>query len=291
MSTPHQATFQTNRNKDFLRAVYDAQHVAHWCRRIGRPLKYLGLPAWEMRDIIEWQNHLGRFTTIEREENQQHLMFLRANAKDVEHRLYSLYGEFDHILRVGYDAYGKLPEWPYDLVNLDYYGGLIYSDLSRPEAIRKLIRNQATYRASFLLIITQDVRDADVKREKWSFLEDLGRSLKNSAFDPRVKKLIDQRIAWYARTKTPDSARQALYLNMFLRDTAEADYFDVTCRPAIQYAGTGGAVMMHFVTDLFFRSGISHKVASTQAVSEILNFPIREVRDGIRIQDKIIPGV
>ena len=73
MTSPRGTVFRTNPNKDFLRRGYDTGHVERLFRSLGRPLKYLGLPAWEMLDILEWDKYLSRFTTIEREENQQHL--------------------------------------------------------------------------------------------------------------------------------------------------------------------------------------------------------------------------
>jgi len=287
--TTREVVFRSNPNKDFLRRGYDTEHVARWFRNLGQPLKYLGLPAWEMLDILQWEKYLSRFTTIEREENQQHLMFLRANVKDIEHRLHSLYGEFDRILLDGFDQYGKSPDWPYQLVNLDYFGGLLYSDFSRPHAIQKLIRNQAVYKSSFLLIVTQHIRDGDTVGEKLSFLEDLRRSLRNATLDQRARKAVDQIMDWYRDANTPDAARQSLYLNTLLRDAGEANYFDVTCRPAILYGGTGGAVMLHFVTDFTFRPGIGHKVASSQSIVDVISFAIREVQEGTRIRDRLVP--
>lgn len=155
------STFETNPNKDFIRSSYDRELIKDWYASKRHLLKYLGLPAWQMLDILSWQEFLSRFTAIEREENEQHLMFLKANVTDIEHRLHSLYGEFDNILLTGRDRYGNTPEWPYDLVNLDYFGGLIYPNLSRPKALRKLVLNQATYETSFLLIVTQHLRDRD----------------------------------------------------------------------------------------------------------------------------------
>jgi len=292
MGTPREAVFQSNQNKDFLRSAYDAGHVKGWFGRAGRPLKYLGLPAWEMLDIIAWEPFLSRFTTIEREENQQHLMFLQANVQDVEHRLYSLYGEFDSILLSGRDAYGYGPDWPYDLINLDYFGGFIYSNLTRPKAIRKLISNQAAYSQGFLLIITQHLRDCDTIGAKATFLDDLRRSLKNVSTDPTVHVSIDTVLNWYSDSATPDSFRQALYMNVFLRDVGEVEHFDVKCRPAVLYAGTGNSSMIHFVTEFVFRPGLGHKPASNQSLIDIVNFSLLELCDGSfapPIQHPIIP--
>ena len=279
MTSPGESGFHTNPNKDFLRSGYDAQLVERWYRARSKPLKYLGLPAWEMLDIIAWEPFLGRFTTIERIESQQHLLFLRANVKDVEHRLYSLYGAFDEILITGQDRYGNMPEWPYDLANLDYFGGFIYSNLSRPKALKKLISNQATYEHSFLLIITQHLRDGDTVGEKSAFLDNQRRNIKSAVIDPASQKLVDDLLDWYNNTTTPDSARQALYMNVFLRDFGELEHFDVYCRRPLVYLGTGNCAMIHFVTDFKFRK-VAHKVASEQPLLEVMKFGIQEVRDG-----------
>jgi hypothetical protein len=272
--------FHTNVNKDFIRSEVDFAQIDLWYRKVGRRLKYLGLPAWEMLDIITWERFLDRFTTIEREEDQQHLMFLRANVKDVEHRLHALYGEFDQILLQGRDRNGRVPDWPYDLVNLDYFGGFLYSDLSRPKALRKLIANQANFQQGFLLIITQHLRDGDCIGEKSQFIEDLRRSLKGSTPDPRVCEAIDGLFDWYASPDTPDSFRQSLYMNVFFRDVGETEHFDVECRPPILYSGTGNAQMMHFLTGFTYRPGIGHKAVSTQSLLELINLGLREIRNG-----------
>jgi hypothetical protein len=271
--------FQTNPNKDFVRSSYDKPPIQEWRRLAGTQLRYLGLPAWEMLDIIEWQEFLERFTTIEREENQQHLMFLRANVKDVEHRLYSLYGEFDEILLTGRDSYGHSPEWPYDLVNLDYVGGFIYPNLSRPKAVRKLIENQAAYERSFMLIVTQQLRDKDSIGEKDKFLQDLRQWLKAGIHHRSMHRPIDKLVDWYRDADIPDAARQGLYMNFFFRDSGEMEHFDVKCRPAVIYPGTGGAWMIHLVTEFRYRAGTGHRAASRQSLVEMINLGLLEARD------------
>jgi len=279
MTVQRDLVFHTNPNKDFVRGEYDYAHVEHWYHLRGQRLNYLGLPAPEMLDIITWEKFLNRFTTIEREENQQHLMFLRANVRDVEHRLFSLYGEFDEILLKGRDQLGRRPEWPYDVVNLDYFGGFIYQDLSRPKAIKKLISNQVDFQRSFLMIITYHLRDGDIIGAKASFLDDLRRQLTSSTVDAKTRKAIDRAMDWYSDPNTPDSQRQTLLVNSFLRDTGEAEHFDVLCRPAVLYSGTGSASMIHFVTDFTFRARTAHKTSSKQSMFELVDLGTREVKD------------
>lgn len=278
--------FTSNPNKEYIRRAVDEPLIEQWFQKLGRPLKYLGLPAWQMLDIVAWQRMLGRFTGIERAENQQHFMFLNANVKDLEHRLYALYGSFDDILTRGRDLYNKAPDWPYDLVNLDYFGGFIYSDLSRPRAFRKMIENQAAYGQSFLLIVTQHLRDGDSLKEKDRFLADLGERLKGGVLDRKLHGQIDKIIKWYRDSDLPDAARQALYMNFFFREFGEPEHFKVFCRPGIVYAGTGSTSMIHFVTDFVFEPNIAHRSNSEQALIEVINLGLLQAQ-AETLQDKV----
>ena len=228
-----------------------------------------------MLDIVEWQNYLDNFTTIERVERQQHLLFLTANVRDVEHRLHALYGEFDEILRSGRDRYGRMPRWPYDLINLDFYGGLLYSDLARPSALRKLVENQAAHQRSFLQIMTHDLRDGDRGHEKRSFLSDVRKALARDIPALASNVALD----WYERMDTPDAARQSLYTNVFFHDLGENSQFLVNCRPATVYIGTGGTKMIHYVTEFIFRKS-AHRAVSDQSLTDILNLGVHEVVGG-----------
>jgi hypothetical protein len=272
--------FISNTNKEYIRRSFDQPIIEEWRYSIGRPLKYLGLPAQQLLDIVAWQHLLGRFTGIERRENQQHLMFLNANVKDLEHRLFALYGSFDDILLEGRDLYLKTPDWPYDVVNLDYFGGFLYSDLSRPKAFRKLIANQAAYDRSFLLIVTQHLRDGDLLKEKDKFLADLGVRLKGSVLDKKLHSQVDKVIAWYRDAKIPDAARQGLYMNFFCREFGEPEHFKVKCRPGIVYAGTGNSWMIHFATDFIYQPDTAHRASSDQNLLEVVNLGLLEARNG-----------
>ena len=271
----NELAFRTNANKDYLRSVYDRRIIEAWGARVGHTLNYLGLPGPEMLDIVEWEPFLDRFSTIERRENEQHLLYLRANVKDLEHRLHSLYGEFDDILIKGRDEYGHAPKWPYDLVNLDFFGGFLYRDLSRPRSLAKLIENQDNHGRSFLLIISYHLRDGDFTGEKLAFLDDLSRKLSR---DLKDSKRVSEPMEWYRSGQTPDAARQTLYLNAFLHDHGEAHRFHVACRPAVVYSGTGGARMIHFVTE-FQHQGRAHRAVSPQSLVDVVDLGYVELRD------------
>jgi len=266
--------FRSNPNKNYIRSRIDKPLIRKWSENAGRHLEYLGLPGWEMLDIVEWQSFLANFSTIEREEREQHRLYLTANVRDVEHRLHALYGDFDDILITGRDKYGRMPRWPYDVVNLDFYGGLLYSDLRRPMALRKLIENQAAHERSFLLIVTHDLRDSDRGREKQSFLTDMHKFLARGISMRASTIALD----WYERADTPDAARQSVYTNVFLHDVGENHQFHVTCRTPLVYVGTGGTKMIHYTTDFAFRRA-AHRIVSDQSIVDILNLGVHEVAD------------
>src|SRR5437667_11614947 len=132
-----------------------------------------------------------------------------------------------------------------------------------------------------MLIITQQLRDGDSSGEKSGFLEDLGRSLNSGILDASLHPAVDAVIDWYRSADIPDAARQALYLNYFLRDSGEAEHFDVKARPAIIYSGTGGAWMIRFVTVFRYRTGSGHRAASDQSLIELINLGILKARDAV----------
>lgn len=280
-------TFQTNPNKEFLRSTFDTPLIAAWSNRVGKKLRYFGLPGPEMLDIIAWQEHLENFTTIEREENAQHLLLLRANVKDVEHRLHSLYGEFDQIIITGRDRYQHSPRWPFDLINLDFYGGLLYQDLNRPKALKKVIQNQGNHEHGFLLVLSYHLRDGDVTKEKASFLDDFEALLTR---DVGKRSDIANTLSWYRSATTPDAARQSLYVNTLLRDEGEVAHFKVRCRPPIVYSGTGGAKMIHVVTEFEHRKS-AHRATSAQSLIDLVNLGYLEVREGALVEPVTIPRI
>jgi hypothetical protein len=267
-------SFKSNPNKDYLRGTYDRAIIARWHDERRAPLRYLGLPGPDMLDIKEWQDFLDFFTTIERSEDEQHKLFLSANVRDVEHRLHSLHGDFDKILLTGRDGYNHTPRWPYDLVNLDFYGGFIYHDLARPRAIEKLVGNQRNYKRSFLLIITHDLRDADLTGEKQAFLTDIRRLLRRDHSGSDIETAVD----WYLASSTPDAARQALYMNIVLRDLGEANQFKVQSRPAITYIGTGSTKMIHYVTEFHWQPQ-GYRAVSDQSFIDVFNLGYCELRN------------
>ena len=154
-------------------------------------------------------------------------------------------------------------------------------------ALQKLISNQDEYKRSFLLVITQHLRDADLKGEKLSFFDELERRLVR---DLGNRVTIAEAINAFKSTTTPDTARQVSYVNVLLRDFGEASHFQVNCRPAIVYSGTGGARMLHFVTDLS-RTERAYRAVSEQSLIDVVNLGSLELRDAQLFDVTTVPKI
>jgi hypothetical protein len=124
----------------------------------GVKLRYFGMPSAELLDIIAWKEHISGITAIERDTDI---------LKDVMKSIFNyklekisdvLSGDICDILKN--KDIGK-----HQIFNLDFYGGFVHKredgSASIPEAINSLIKKQADYRESFILLMTFNLRDDD----------------------------------------------------------------------------------------------------------------------------------
>ena len=258
-------------NKTAIRRHWDLPILDHWRRDLRRPLTYFGLPGPEIHDLLDWQNVIGaRSTGVEEagRNKKERLVadeacaLLRFNVDfhGIPSPFQLLRGAIEDILMNGYDVYGNSPQmndgapvshrrFRYDLVNLDFDGGLGYPDKDggarRVSAIKKLFdRQQGT---SFVLLLTINVRD-QLGEEVEEFL--VGMQARD--WGPGWHEMID----WHrARGDGEREHKLKATVPSFVRSIAEGRMFEVTCRPPIAYDGHESAHMLHFVFELHSRSG------------------------------------
>jgi hypothetical protein len=139
----------------------------------GVKLKYFGMPSAELLDILAWKDHISGITAIERD-----IDILKDIRKSIfNHKLEKisnvLAGDICDILKN--KDIGKN-----QIFNLDFYGGFVHKredgSASIPEAINSLIKKQADYRESFILLMTFNLRDDD-KIEYDEYIENIKTSL------------------------------------------------------------------------------------------------------------------
>jgi hypothetical protein len=166
----------------------------------------------------------------------------------------------------------------YDLVNLDFLGGMGYRDKNgeakRVRAIKKIIERQS--RTNFLLMLTLNVRDG---------LEDEFDRYLQSASRIEAFQELQEVLEWYRVEcgKGMKEYKLKSVVPLFIQRQAEQFGFDCYSHPAIVYEGDGRAKMVHFVFELKHTS-IIFPAYSDQRSTDVLNLVFLGVRnDGLYI--------
>lgn len=126
---------------------------------------YFGLPSPDMEDVLCWRDYLRSVDAVERgmpgrEWKAYHDIARTAILNGIPgFRLHK--GDIDEIMLAGDSI-----EWTFDIVNLDYTGGITYKDESRQSkrisALRRLLQRQGQEKKSFFLTITANDRHQDL---------------------------------------------------------------------------------------------------------------------------------
>jgi hypothetical protein len=201
-----------------------------------------------LEDVAQWDPLLRRITAVERGEAGrewviQNELLTNAFRLGISSKLTLLRGDIDRVLITDADEFGNKPDWPYDIVSLDYSGGLFYRDRTghpcRLEAIRQLFNRQASARASdFVLFLSFNLDQID-QREVRETIKTMKRDLRR--FGRTADKIIE---AYLLHPR--EQARLKLYgMNLVAQLGAHAQ-FDSLSEPPIFYSGNKGTEMMAF---------------------------------------------
>ena len=234
-------------------------------------LRYIGLPASTLTDILQWKEFFAHFSAVERgkpgeEFRYQHELMLTAMRNGIAGRLTLLRGELDEILLKGRDGFGNPVLYPYDVVSLDYSGGLVYKDASgnarRPESIAKLLEEQAAKDHNFLLFISTNLDNED-QGEVRNALQDIERELNKLGItiSPTIQAFLSHEL---------EEARLKVYVPYLIRNLA-ARWYQCEHAKAIYYEGNRGTRMMNFSVWLKRTKGHVAGRPSRQTIIHILN--------------------
>jgi hypothetical protein len=275
-------------NKAVVRALWDRGILQQWCREIGRPLSYFGLPGPDIHDLVDWRDLLANERTgveskgrsaAQQKQSEATISRLLANvsvramSSDFPSEGFELLvADVEDVLIGGADTRGKRPRLPrYDLFNLDFDGGFGFAgrDPKRPRAIRKLFERQRGH--SFVLLLTINVRDT-----LGSEVDDYLAGLQQRA----TSELESTRLDWFAQQPPGQRVLRLLPVAMsFVRDAGETEGFSVFSLPAVTYVGHERARMIHFA---FYctANDATLRTFSSQQFGDVLRLPILEVAEG-----------
>lgn len=290
------SNFLGSADKATIRITWDLPLIGELRGRIGRKLAYFGMPGPAIEDVEAWTDELDYVTAVE------YLRTGQAGADDLDrHRQLSsrlsaqalnggvpfqvLRGDIDEIILRGFDRDGTDPQrrsqrsddfvlFKYDLINLDYCGGIGYPSQAstapsrRVRALQKLFERQEG--EPFALFLTVNVRHL-LNSELTSFLTQYRRDL-----DSSLHPIVD----WYA-ARGDDEAKYKLKaaVPLYILQVAEQARFKVHCLPPISYIGTKSATMVHFAF-LLAPTSDEFKAFSPQAPGDLLRQPLLRCAGG-----------
>lgn len=277
--TSHKDTgyFPETLEKDVLRER-DARLIARLAAEKRRSLTYCGMCGVEARDVLKWKNCLGRIEVIERKlpDDGERLLFKTGI-------LSKLTPHFNGNVRVHFaDAWDFLnspsfgSDFPIDVVNLDFCGGLCYEvDMEYPKqrtAFSNLFSAAARLRSDFLLLMTLMPRDRGSDSYK-RYLDSVFSSLRN-AVATSARSEFEAQIA--ASKKFHESGNLPLFkacLPILLEDIARGYNFSI--RPAyVRFYTT----MIHFAFECSFVPGVlGLPPIDPNTLIRNLNQPIRKL--------------
>lgn len=259
------------------------QEISILRNKVNRPLTYLGLPSPWMGDITIWHSHLGRVLAVEMEERFIPDLVDRAYTLGLIHKLFYYIGDIDQILQSGIDKNGHALQdnFPVDLVNLDYCGGLVYEGFERIAALESLFRRQATSLLVkdkkfpyFLLFLTHscDPRAGKqgISRSYISYL-----TQDKHLYQDHIRQSLEEVMNWYFSNECPIEYRhKAFILGKVLQFAQEAGFI-VSVKTAIAYKGDKEIPMIHYQFEIRPHSlGSPIPVNSDINKLHILDFPV-----------------
>jgi hypothetical protein len=243
-------------------------------------LRYLGLPASTMMDVLQWQSYFQHITAVERgrpgEEYQyQHDLMLTAMQHGLAGRLDLLRGDMDEILLAEEDDFGNPVPYPFHVVSLDYSGGLVYKNdtgrAKRPESIGSLVEGQAGKNQNFLLLVSCNLDNED-RGEIRAVFADIGRELEKLGLSAHST------IKAYLRHEL-EEVRLKVYVP-YLIGSLSARWYQCEHFKPIYYEGNRGTRMMHFSIWLKRTKDYVAGRPSRQTLIHILNLPAFHCADG-----------
>lgn len=209
-------------------------------------LRFLGLPASTMMDVLQWQSYFQHITAVERGEPgkeylYQHNLMLTAMQYGLAGKLDLLRGDMDEILLAEEDSFGNTISYPFDVVSLDYSGGLVYKNgtgrAKRPESIGCLIEEQAKRDQSFLLFVSCNLNNED-RGEIRAIFADIEQELKKLGLDAHdtIQAHLELEL---------EEVRLKVYVP-YLIGSLSARWYQCEHFKPIYYEGNRGTRMMHF---------------------------------------------
>jgi hypothetical protein len=244
-------------------------------------LSYFGLPSSALGDAIAWQDLFQKFLAVERgiegkEWELQHDLELEAFRAGLFGKVSLLRGDIDLIVKRKKDQFGNRVPFPFDVISLDYSGGLFYKDKrghpARLQAIASLIAHQGAKKSDFVLLISCNLDQIDQ--------HEVRRTLENVRTDlVRYGVNGEAVVNAYLRHEL-DEPRLKVYVPYFVNQEAAKNHYNCDTLPVIMYEGNRKTHMMAYRFWLSFDARTEALRSPRERLSRLFNNPFLEVVNG-----------
>lgn len=271
------------RNKQVVRDLQGETIRLRQKNRLGK-LRYFGLPSDEMKDILGWKPLFLEFVAVERgiapdNWERQYLLMFNAFMNDVLSKVTLLRGDIDRVILEQKDDDGNTLNYPFDVITLDYSGGLLYRDKQgrgkqyRLEAIKELIRSQGEHEINYLLFLSSNLdncRDAEIEKTLLNLKTELLRYGTNA-----------EEVIYAHLNHKNDEARLKVYISYFVNQVASSCNYNCETEPTIFYLGNQDTRMMNFRFWLTYDPRTTAPRFSRESLVQIINSPMTEIKEGV----------
>lgn len=275
------STFTSSDAKDFIRDRFDFEILRGFRHENypGQPLAYFGLPGEQVLDILSWRSLIGRWTAVQvndTPENDEIASRLVRNVmlNHLDRGFDPVWANVDELLTD--PAQCSDLDWPYQIINLDYYGGFVNAagderSSRRMEAIRAMFERQIG--TAFVLFLTINLRDRDR-----GVLADHFKQEEEDLLALEVRGVSE---VFAAHRELGNAGMLKVIVPVFLAGAALRH--NLIFHSPVLYQGT--QQMMHFAVQCSpYRDGGAGRVLRTRDRIDIINLPllVLHARDDLR---------
>jgi hypothetical protein len=267
------------RNKQVVRDLQGETITKFFASGLGR-LRYFGLPSSSLDDVIQWAAFLESITAVERGERDkewelQHDVEFQAFKSGLFDKLTLLRGDIDEILINGKDGLGAAVAFPFDIVSLDYSGGLFYvieGEMKRLKAIDAAFEHQSVFRRNFVFFLSCNldaIHGGEISNAFASIRTSLTR--KGSNGDEVISAILKHPM---------HEARLKVYVPYAINRFASKWHYQCETQDVIFYSGNLKTRMMAFRFHVKYDPRTATPVEPRERLNQIINSPLIEIVDG-----------
>jgi len=270
------------KNKQVVRDLQCKTIENTFSTKLGN-LRYFGLTSPEMEDVRNWSPIFSKIIAVERgrigeEYLDQHNLQLTAAKYGLLSKLVLLRGDIDAIALSGKDTFNNSIPYPVDVVSLDYSGGLFYKNGNnkpyRLKAIENIIHQQSLHNVSWLLFISCNLDNLDLREVKETF-NHISTEFTRTGFN--IRDVFESYL-----TSSLIFPILKIYVPYYINQITSKYRFSCASEKVITYPGNNRIEMLNFRFLLRKDESTFAPRFPIERLRQIINCPMIRIENGIQ---------